>query len=160
MIQYSVATIAAVAGLVLSSMPVASAAEYRPSTQGKKLVTYGWNGPTTAYIRANIKEMEKCPLHGTVLRVAREPGKMYTESTEENLCWQPFSTERFKPEEYQHAIDDLKATDFTTMTHNFVGLTTVPGIDIADDEAWSATRHRQSKPAAPRRPGRRARATC
>jgi hypothetical protein len=128
-------------GLVLSSMGAAFAVEFRPSTKGKKLVTYGWNGPTTAFVRANIKQMEKSPLHGTVLRVAREPGKLYTESTKENLCWQPFSTERFKPKEYEHAIADLKATEFTTMTHNFVGLTTMPGIDIADDEAWASTVH-------------------
>ena len=119
----------------------ATPAEFIPSTQGKKLISYGWDNPTTAFVRRNIRAMEQSPLHGVVLRISKIPGQLEVRSTEDELGWQAFSPVRFQPEQYEHALADLQATRFTTMTDNFVGLHTMPGIDFADEESWAATLH-------------------
>ena len=48
-----------------------AAAQQAP--HAKKLIEYGWDVPQPAYIRANIREMEKKPFDGLIFRL---PGRM------------------------------------------------------------------------------------
>src|SRR5438874_4092990 len=90
-------------------------AQFAPSTQGKKLIKYGQEFPNTAYVRDHIAEMEKLPFDGIVICV--------TPTTEPKLRdgaigFRAFGRERFKKEDWQHAIDELRATKFKKFTDN------------------------------------------
>lgn len=113
--------------------------EFMPSTKGKKLIEYGWDCPNTAYVRQNIAEMEKHPFDGVIIQVtkSREPRMGGTEDT---LGWQTFSTYRFQPQDYEHAIADLKATRFRRFTDNFIQMISMPGIDWFDPQ-WECVAH-------------------
>jgi hypothetical protein len=107
-------------------------------TQGKKLVEYGWDAPSTAYVRKYVKEMEKIPFDGVIIRVAKKDQDLMNPTS---LAWESFSKKRLQPQDYQHAIDDLKATKFTRFTDNFIQLISAPGdVDWFDPE-WSAIAH-------------------
>ena len=99
------------------------------STKGKKLIEYGWDVPSTEYLRNHITDMEKIPFDGVV---------MYVTYKGDQLSWRPFSRARFKPEQYEPAIADLKATKFRTLTDNFIGLITMPGDVEWFDPEWSS----------------------
>ena len=47
---------------------------FEPSTQGKKLIQYGWDSPDTAYLRKNLKRMERSPFDGIMLTVRQQAG--------------------------------------------------------------------------------------
>jgi len=60
------------AGVVLglaSGLVVAVAALGQQPLASKKLIEYGWDVPNPAYIRANIREMEKRPFDGLIFRL-------------------------------------------------------------------------------------------
>lgn len=113
-----------------------------PSTSGKKLIEYGWDCPTTSYVRANIAEMEKRPFDGIVIKVTktRDPAKTGTGDT---LGWNVFGKTAFAPEDYQHAIEDIQATQFQKFTHNFIQVISMQGIDWFDPD-WGAVTHNVS----------------
>lgn len=105
------------------------------SLQNKKFIEYGWDCPNAEYIRANVKEMEKIPFDGVVIRVNPHgvPGSGYG--------WETFSRVKLKPENYQSTIDDLKATKFNRFKHNFIHLIAYPGnVDWFEPE-WSSVAH-------------------
>jgi hypothetical protein len=101
------------------------------NVQNKKLIEYGWDCPDTAYVRAHVQEIEKVPIDGIVIKVMN--AKPVDPDT---MGWTAFSKLRFKPSDYQHAIDDLKATKFTSLTDNFIQIVSSEGVDWFDPE-WS-----------------------
>ena len=114
--------------IAIPSLTLASVEPYA----GKKLVEYGWDCPDTAFVRQNIQKMEKIGFDGVVMRVFAAPGKA------DQLGWRTFSKVRIEPEEYQHAIADLKATKFERFTDNFIQVIAQPGdVDWFDPE-WSS----------------------
>lgn len=116
-------------------LAAASCAYGGGSMKGKKLIEYGWDVPTTEAVRKNIAKMEEIPFDGIVMYVSYKTGD------KDNLAmlpWQTFSRTRFKPEQYEHAIADIKATKFKRFKDNFIGLIAMPGdVDWFDDE-WSS----------------------
>lgn len=120
--------------------PVAIFREHTSTTNGKKLIEYGWDCPDTAYVRDHIREMEKRPFDGVVIRPtfpATQPGKRAS-----SLGRTPFQRRRFEPAEYEHCIDDLKDTHFEKFTDNFIQVLSQPGdVGWEDDEGWNAIAH-------------------
>src|SRR5213079_2113330 len=47
------------------------AAGFTPTTQGKKLIEYGWDCPDAAFVHAHLKEMEARPFDGVVIRTPK-----------------------------------------------------------------------------------------
>jgi len=90
----------------------------------KKLIEFGWDEPDTAFMRKHVAEMEQMPFDGCVFHFKGE------------TLWECWGTRVFKEAEIQPALDDLKATPFRRLTHNFLRLNTTPAkIDWFDDHA-------------------------
>src|SRR5262245_12691851 len=99
----------------------------------KKLIEFGWDEPTTAFMRAHIAEMEKTPFDGCVfhVRFANLKGKPGEGGDFDWSCW---GDRKFTRDELQASLDDLKATQFKRFTHNFLRFNTSPGtLDWFDD---------------------------
>ncbi|MDO8585509.1 MAG: beta galactosidase jelly roll domain-containing protein [Armatimonadota bacterium] len=108
-------------------------------TTGKKLIEYGCDNPDTAFVREHIAEMEKIPFDGVVIRVTDNPEAPFESHT---LGLEVFKGRKFEPSDYAHAIEDLKATRFTTLTDNFIQLYP-PYFGTIDwyDPNWSVVAH-------------------
>jgi hypothetical protein len=107
-VMFAIATIPALA----QTKPVA-----------KKLLEFGWDEPTTAFMRAHIAEMEQTPFDGTVFTIAGrdEQGKPL------DFMGQAWGTRKFSLPELKSALDDLKATHFKKFTDNFLRFDVTPG---------------------------------
>jgi len=99
-----------------------------------KLIEYGWDCPTTAEYRARVKDMEKIPFDGIVIKVAPADE---SKSGKGSLTRRPFSARRFQPDEYQHAIDDLVAVKDSRFTDNLIQMVTAGTIDWFDPQ-WDS----------------------
>jgi len=100
----------------------------------KKLIEYGWDCPTTEFVRQNLAKMETIPFDGVVIQVTHP-------DTQESLGWRVFSKTRFRPSEYAHAIRDLATLKPKKLKDNFIQVIAMPGeVDWFDDE-WSAVAH-------------------
>lgn len=119
---------AVILGMLITATSLVSA----DSLAGKKIIKYGWDTPTTNYARRHVREMEKLPFDGVVIKVMSSP-----EERGDPLGWQVASGKRFTPDEYEHAISDLKATRFNRFKDNFIQVVFAPGVDWFDPE-WSS----------------------
>jgi len=116
--------------LSLSTLTVANAA--RDPREGKKLIEYGWDAPSSYFVKTNIEKMEQIPFDGVVIRLVTY---QTANGGPELLAWKVFSRRRFKPADYQHAINDLKATKFTRLKDNFIEMCSHPGeVDFFDPD--------------------------
>jgi hypothetical protein len=68
---------------------------------------------------------------------AKDSSGKYTRS----LGAEVFTKTRIKPADYQHAIDDLKATKFKRFTDNFIMMDSYPGLVDWFDPDWSIVAH-------------------
>jgi hypothetical protein len=102
-----------------------------PGAVGAKyLIEFGWDEPTTAFMRQHIAEMERTPFDGTVYHVQyrKADGTM---GSFMNDCW---GKRGFSDAELQNALDDLARTPFHSFTHNFFRFNVLPGdVDWFDD---------------------------
>ena len=57
--------------LRLSRAALLLVSSFHPSTQDKKLISYGSDWPNTAYVRQHVREMEKHPFDGIVIAISR-----------------------------------------------------------------------------------------
>lgn len=77
----------------------------------KKLIEYGWDVPYTDFVRRNIRQMEKFPFDGIVLRFKggwkASPAHIFRKGVAD-------------PKEYAEDLENLKATKFNKFTDNFV----------------------------------------
>lgn len=114
------------------------------STEGKKIIHYGWDIPDTAYFRQNIDRIDASGFDGVVISVHPPGGEPRTGGTD-TLGWRLFGDQPFAPEDYEHAIEDLKATKTTQLTDNFIQILSNPGtLDWYDDAAWEVVLHNVS----------------
>ena len=100
-----------------------------------KFIEYGWDCPTTALYRQDVREMEKIPFDGIVIKVAPADE---AKSGHGSLTRRPFSRRRFEPDEYQHAIDDLIAVKDSRFTDNLIQMVTSPGDVDWFDPDWDS----------------------
>jgi hypothetical protein len=96
----------------------------------KKLIEFGWDEPDTAFMRKHAAQMDATPFDGCVyhLRYLRSDGK------DADFIWSCWGKQAFTLQQVQHAIDDLKATKFKRLRHNFLRFNVTPGnLDWFDD---------------------------
>lgn len=112
--------------------------------QGKKIIKlFGWDKPTTASLRADIRRMEATGLDGTGVNLMPDPPLTAEEyGGHGNYMW--FSTRHFRDEEYAKAVEDLRQTNFQRFTELF-SLMAMRGPDLLsdwfDDESWQTVVH-------------------
>src|SRR5262245_28714489 len=102
--------------IALSFVPAPALGDsFTPSTKNKKIINYGQDPPNTAYVRAHIQEMEERPYDGIVIGISKEREPKLAGDC---IGYHVFSRERFDVKDYQHAIEDLRATKFKKFTDN------------------------------------------
>ena len=124
------------------SLALAAPPAGEPTTRDKKLIQYGWDAPDTAYLRKHVKRMEASPFDGIVLTVRPAAGEGKLGGTD-SLSWTAFQRKRFTPDNYEHAIADLKAAASKKFTDNFIAIVsqTDADFDWFDDAAWADVLH-------------------
>ncbi|MDO8587913.1 MAG: hypothetical protein Q7T82_12865 [Armatimonadota bacterium] len=105
------------------------------TAKGKKLIEYGWDVPSTEYVRQNVREMEKVPFDGVVIRVSRK-GQDFANT--DSFGWAVFSPIKLNWDDLKHGVGDLKATKFKRFKHNFIQVTVAPGKVDWFDPQWEA----------------------
>ena len=122
-------------GLLLAALGAAYAAEpasppaARPFLT-KKLIEFGWDEPDTAFMRKHAAQMDATPFDGCVYHIrCTQPGGKDTD-----FLWACWSKQAFTAGQVQHAINDLRATHFKRLRHNFLRFNVTPGnLDWFDD---------------------------
>lgn len=128
----------ALATILAALLMAGSSVGARNPCAGKKLIHYGVCTPDTDDLRRRAPEFEKVPFDGLVIKVMA-PGTV--DMGQGSMGWKVWSRIRFKPEQYERAISDLKAAKFRRFTDNFIQVLAMPGdIDWFDPE-WSAVAH-------------------
>lgn len=103
----------------------------------KKLIEYGWDVPGQAYVREHIREMEKIPFDGIVMRVDTPNKYRY----HREFGWLAFSKLKFNAYDWRPVIDEIKAIEFKRFTDNFLQLVAYPAdVDWFAPE-WSNIAH-------------------
>jgi len=96
----------------------------------KKLIEFGWDEPDTAFMRKHAAQMDATPFDGCVyhIRYLQPDGK------DADFLWACWGKQAFTTQQVQHAINDLKATRFQRLRHNFLRFNVTPGnLDWFDD---------------------------
>jgi len=89
----------------------------------RKLIEFGWDEPSTAFLRQHIRQMERMPFDGVVLN-ARFAG---TDGREQVLGWKAFGRQAIPWAALEPALSDLEATRFQRFTDNFLRMNVTPG---------------------------------
>ncbi len=113
-----------------------SAGPHPAAAKQKKVIEFGWDEPSTAFLHDHIEEMERTPFDGCVFHVDFQDEK----GSPASLTWQSWGTRPFSEEQLKPAINDLRSTRFHRFTHNFLRFNTSPAqLDWFDD--YSAVLH-------------------
>lgn len=109
---------------------VITTAACQSASKAKKLIEFGWDEPSTGFMREHISTMERAPFDGVVFNVhARK-----TNGSKFRFTWEAWSTNRFFRSDLREAVDDLRATRFQRFTDNFLRFNTTPAkLDWFDD---------------------------
>jgi len=103
-----------------------------PEAPPKKLIEFGWDEPSTTFMRQHRVEMEAMPFDGCVFHVDYKK----TDGSAGQFIWELWGTRRFTYGELMPTIGDLQATRFERFTDNFLRVNVVPGaVDWFDDYA-------------------------
>ncbi len=116
--------------ILAAAVFAAAATGEPPARTAKKLIEFGWDEPDPAFLRKHIEQMERTPFDGCVYHINyRKPdGKSGA------FTWNCWGRETFTEADVRQAIDDLKATPFRTLRHNFLRFNVTPGnVDWFDD---------------------------
>jgi len=91
----------------------------------KKLIEYGWDVPTPAFVRDNIAAMEKRPFDGLLMRVAgKGRGSV-------------FAGGKWNPQDYQADREALAAIKWGQFKHNFLIMYAASEQDWFSDDDWA-----------------------
>jgi len=102
----------------------------------RRLVQFGWDEPSTGFLRLHVREMERMPFDGVVLNARY----LDVGGSEAVLEWTGFGARPIPWSALEPALADLKATEFRRFFHNFLRFNVTPGdVDWWDD--FSAIRH-------------------
>lgn len=102
----------------------------------KKVIEWGWDEPSPAYMRANAESMDGYGFDGVIFHA--EPVR---NGKAESFAWSCWTGTRFGYEDFARDIADLQAAGatFRHMTDNFLRFNVTPGdVDWFDDEAFAA----------------------
>ena len=105
-----------------------------PQEFRKKFVEFGWDAPTTSFLREHWREMEAtAPFDGIMFKV-----EVNDDKKQNVTAWHSWDSKPWKREWFQPAVADLKACKFTKFTDNFVLFLASPGtVAWDDDAAWA-----------------------
>lgn len=96
----------------------------------KKLIEFGWDEPSPAFMRVHVAEMEKTPFDGCVFHVDYNKA----DGSSGSFTWEGWGSRKFQMAELQKAVVDLKATHFQQFKYNFLRFNTTPAkLDWFDD---------------------------
>jgi hypothetical protein len=113
------------------------AAREHPAVGGepaRKLIEFGWDEPSTAFLRGHLAELERTPFDGCVFHIDARP----TQGGPASLTWRGWGRRAFTADEVQAARADLEAVaaSSTRFHHNFLRFNTTPAdLDWFDDHA-------------------------
>jgi hypothetical protein len=93
----------------------------------KKLIEYGWDVPTPAFVRAHIRDMEQRPFDGLIMRLSNF-GKVFT-------------VEKWDEAQYGAALEDLRNIKWDRFTDNFVIMWSASTMDWFSDDDWAIVTH-------------------
>ena len=131
------------AGCLASAVAESASLPAAGSVVGKKLIEFGWDEPDTAFMRKHAAEMDATPFDGCVYHIRYRK----INGGDAGFVWNCWAKEAVSLSQVQHAIDDLKATHFKRLRHNFLRFNVTPGnLDWFDDytpvitNAWLAAR--------------------
>jgi hypothetical protein len=100
------------------------------SGKDKKLIEFGWDEPSPAFMRTNLAEMEKTPFDGCVFHLEY----LRSDKSIGSFTWEGWGTRAFRMEELEPGLNDLKATAFHRLHNNFLRFNTSPAkVDWFDD---------------------------
>lgn len=105
----------------------------------KRLIEFGWDEPSTSFLRTHLEEMELTPFDGCVFHADHQL------ATGERIqfTWNVWGKKAFTAAELEPAFADLKALAPRRFTHNFLRFNVTPGdIDWFDDFAAVAANAR------------------
>jgi hypothetical protein len=114
-----------------------TAGDYGPSSSAaalnaarpKKIIEWGWDEPTAAWMKQNITQAETLPFDGFVLPLKLRDGT--------NMTWKMWSAQHIDYDGLTYMADEMAATPFKRLTHRFVRVNVTPGdVDWSDAEAW------------------------
>jgi hypothetical protein len=117
---------AALTAAILAGNAMAqSAAEQliKPNLPPKKLIEYGWDLPSPAYLRDNIRAMEQTPFEGVIFRLSDGGGQVF----------KPEAWDKKKLEPQLKVLSDIKWGKFTD---NFVSVYAASTMDWFSDSDW------------------------
>jgi len=104
-------------------------AEVLKNLDKKKLIEWGWDHPTTAFMRQNMVRMEQMPFDGIVFDLTDNNGK--------NQTWTLWGGDKLDYAGFSNMVDDLTHTHFVVIKERFVRVNVTPGtVDWIDDEGW------------------------
>jgi hypothetical protein len=95
----------------------------KPNLPPKKVIEYGWDTPYPAYVRDNIREMEKQPFDGVIFRLNDNADQVFNVS-----AW-----DKKKFESQLKVLSDIKWGKFTD---NFLALYAASTMDWFSDSDW------------------------
>ena len=106
----------ACAGLPAADTPAS------PAGGKKKIIEYGWDVRNPAYIRKNIREMEKLPFDGIIFQL--EAGARF------------MRLERLDKDKLARDFENCRAIEWNKFTDNFVSMWSDSSQDWFNDEHW------------------------
>jgi hypothetical protein len=92
----------------------------------KKLIAYGWHLPVTEELRKDTARYENTPFDGTAFNVFLRESSGRRKLLSQNV----FNGVKLSYDQFQPAINDLRATRFKRLTENFVRVAVIPGTGI------------------------------
>jgi hypothetical protein len=107
----------------------------------KYLIEFGWDEPTTGFMKGHVGEMEKMPFDGTVfhLEAANADGSVG------NFMNEFWGRRAFTDQELKGAEENLRGTRFEKFRENFLRVNVVPGdLDWFDDFSAVVNNARQA----------------
>ena len=89
----------------------------------KQLIEFGWDEPTTAFMREHVSQLRASPFDGCVYHATYRAADGDTG----NFAWSLWGRRRFTSRELAQASADLRATDFGPFRANFLRVNVTPG---------------------------------
>jgi hypothetical protein len=105
----------------------------------KKVIEWGWDEPSPAFMRANAASMDASGFDGVIFHA--EPVR---DGKPANFAWECWGTKRFELADFAANTADLKAVQGSVrkLTENFLRFNVCPGgVDWFDDAAFAVVVH-------------------
>ena len=107
--------------MLISGAAAADGESTFATTTGKKLIEYGWDVPSPEYVRDHIREMEKRPFEGVIMRLPKRGGNVFDVSADPDL------------QDQIKVLSDIKWNKFTD---NFLAMYAASTMDWYSESDW------------------------